>query len=233
MKCLYVLICLSVTVFSYGQGKRFNPHNSYQDITVSGGIYANTNNDLLTDGTVYSVDYANFAYSGIGFRAGVSFVDQLDNNINIFCAPLSFAWRTPLGQQRSVVENIGLGLGGYIQSPSHNVGSAFFSMIPFRLELNAGLTPGTIAGNGFYNQRWSSFLGEYMYGVSVRNRFILSADVGFRATVRVWRLNMMLSPQYHYWLTDNFSRRSTLASLNSEKLSRSYMSFNFGLGYLF
>lgn len=72
-----------------------------------------------------------------------------------------------------------------------------------------------------------------MDGVSVKYRFMLSADAGIRFAVRVWRFNLIVNPQYHLWLTDNFSRRSSLKSLNGQKFSRSYLSVNFGLGFMF
>lgn len=123
---LCLAICLATPMLSYGQAKKFNPANSCNDITVSVGIYNNTKGGLLSQGTIYSGDFSNFTYNGIGFRGGVSYIDALDNNINVVSVPLSFAWRSPARKERTVGEHINYGLNSYFEDPNMSLGGPFF-----------------------------------------------------------------------------------------------------------
>lgn len=213
----------------FAQSRRFDPAKSYNDIGSSGGIYSNTKGSILSDGTVYSVDYGRYTHNGIGCRGGISYIDALDNNINAVQIPLCFAWRTSTPtRKRTLGETAGDLLYGLGQSPTPNYQNAVISLFSFRAEFNAGLTPSYIIGDGYYSEHWDSYNGTYHEGVSVRNRFGLSADVGARLSVRVWRLNVMVTPTYHYWLTNNFTAKSTLPI---SQPSKSYVSFKFGLSY--
>lgn len=211
------------------QSNSFDPSKSYSDIGFHGGIYTNIKGSTLNNGTTYSIDYGRFTYNGIGGRGGLSFINGLDNDICAIQIPLSFAWRTPISTHRKTLsETLGSVMYGIIQHPAPNFQNAFISLFSFRVELNAGFTPSYIIGHGYYNEHWNSSNETYYEGVLVDNHFGLSADISMRLSMRIWRFNAVVTPSYHYWLTNNFTAKSTKPI---SQPSKSYLSFNFGLSF--
>lgn len=227
---VYYLVFVIIFVLHdtcFAQSRRFDPAKSYNNVGFSGGIYSNTDGGVLSEGTVYSLDYGQYDHNGIGCRGGVSYIDALDNNISVVQIPLSFGWRSPI-RKRTVVEVGGEFLYEMGHYPAPNYPNAAASLFPFRLEFNVGVTPSYVIGSGYYEERWNSVSGTFSEGISVRSRLGLTLDAGARFCFRVWRFNILVIPTYHYWLTNNFTAKSTLQILQP---SKSYLSFKFGLSY--
>lgn len=231
-KILFIFTMLFIlSEICFAQSRKLGFAKSYSDIGFSGGIYTNAKGSALSNGTVYSVDYGQYAHNGIGCRGGVNYIDALDNNISAVQIPLSFAWRIPTPtRRRTLIEATDDFLYGLAQPPTPNYQNVVISLFSFRAEFNIGVTPSYIIGNGYYNEQWSSVYGTFSEGVLVRGRFGLSLDAGARFSVRIWRFNIIVNPTYHYWLTNNFTAKSTLPI---SQPSKSYVSFKFGLSYAF
>lgn len=114
-----------------------------------------------------------------------------------------------------------------------DVASALINLTPLRFELNGGITPMIATQRGGVSYGWSSSLGDFTEELSVKNGFALSADIGARLSIRVWRFNLFLEPQYHYLLTDNFKYELKAGrEVVSNDVTRSYMSLLLGLNLI-
>ncbi len=208
----------------------FNPIFSYNEITVMGGAYTNAaSTDGLHGGTSYSVDYGRFSQSGIGFRGGVEYIDELDNDISLLTLPLKFAYRIPI-TKRTMGERA-LDAAEVFLYTRGDLFSSFATLIGLQMELNAGITPGMVLGEG-YEYRNLSGGAEEVYGVSVEHGFATTFDLGMRLGVRIWRFNLLGSLQYHYLLTNNFRQRTPYTN-GYGSIGRGYVSAGFGASFLF
>lgn len=232
MKKQLLLLSLFCLLFQgvYSQKRKFHPADSYSDLSFTTGIYAITGSgDYLGEGTVLSLDYAQFSYNGMGARGGVSYIYELDQDISVLQLPLSFAWRTSLPQKRTPQKKAVDALYGLATPFTPNYQNAVVSLFSFRAEFNGGITPSYVLGDGYYTECWNSYEGTYHEGIHVKNRFGLTADLGVRLSLRVWRFNLLLNPSYHYWLTNNFEAQSTRPI---SQPSRSYFSCKFGVSFM-
>ncbi len=206
-------------------------YRDYKDFSVGMGLYTNTGSEFLKNGTLLNVNYGIFSYRGIGFRGGFNYIYGIDEDLNIFSVPLSFALRTMGRDNRTPVERV-VSSAGTLAYTRGDGFSAFLALFSLKAELNAGLTPGYIAGEPYYGEVWDSYNGSYMEGLSVKNRFMLTADAGFRVSLKIWRFNFMANPQIHYNVTNNFRYRTSLENYDSDKVNDVFFSINCGVGFI-
>ncbi len=238
MKKLFLLaILLCVGVFSFSE-KSFAQQttkevvaSSYQDVSFGVGMYMNTSDEALQRATVYSLDFAQFYHHNIGFRTGLTYIDQLGRDVAMVGVPLHFAWRSGI-DRRTKEEKLGAAAYSFVGSGG-DVTPALMNLIPIRIELRGGITPMFATSMGGITRGWSSSGGDFAEELSVKNNFALSADIAARLSFRVWRINIFFEPQYRYWLTDNFKYQLTNDSgAHSPEISRSYMSLQLGLNFI-
>lgn len=234
MKCLKSILLIAL-FFSFNilmaQKHKFNLNHSFQDVSFNAGIYNNTGNEYLKDGTNLKFDYGVFNTFGCGFRTGVEYIYDLDEDLSCVGVPLRIAWRTGR-DRRKPSERIASAINSYIVNQDPNPAVIILPLLSFRLELDAGLTPGYLFGNPSYGKCYSSLIGEYEEGLIIKNRFSLTGDLGFRIMLRIWRINFMFNPEYHYLLTDNYDFKTTVANRDNP-ISKSFISINLGAGFLF
>lgn len=212
--------------------RKFNPALSMGEIGFTAGMYTNVNRERLGEGTAYSLDYGEFnIFNGLGFRGGLSYIEGLDDGIDVISMPLKFALRSRLPRRMTPVERIQSALISQIGYYRPNPAAAILSQLSMRVEISVGLTPGYISGDGFHSSPYSSSYGNYEDGISVKTRFMLTADAGSRLSIRIWRFNIVFAGYYHYLLTNNYRRDTTLSSFDG-RLSRSYFSLNLGLSFM-
>lgn len=225
-----------------------DPADHSDDIEVSVGIQGAPDTgagiNLRAD-----ISYSHFYKNGIGFRAGLSYMPEnlgIDHNIGI---PVSFAWRLHTEDGRPVGFKDSLDDDPYYESYYNNYdynsmkyddyGSyvmerfaentiSFLLALVSRLEFNAGFTPGYIFGAD--DLRYTG-IGNDKTGMTVRNRFCLTADIGFKTSWRIWRFNMNMNPALHYSLTDNF--RTIRHDGTFSDPHRLQLSIVFGIGFMF
>lgn len=232
MKRFYLLALAALSpLLALAQTTRAIVASSSQDVSFGAGVYMNTRDESLQYGTVYSLDYAQFAYNNIGFRGGVSYIDQIGRDVSMIGVPLHFAWRSRV-DRRTKQQKLESSAYSFIASGG-DVASALLNLTPLRFEVNGGITPMIATDRGGTTRGWSSSCGNFAEELSVKKGFALSADIAARLSVRVWRLNLFFEPQYHYWLTDNFKYQlKTDSGVTSHAATRSYMSLLLGVNFI-
>ena len=228
---LFLLTTTSHLVMA--QGSYPKSFKGYTDVSASIGLYTNTaSNDVLNSGQLYSLNLGLFADNGIGFRGGIDYIDGLDDGIKIYSVPLHFAWRMIGEDTRTTMQRIGTATETYISDRNQTFFGALLTMLSIKAELTAGISPGYIDGNPYYVKTIDSYNGEYWDGLELKNRLYLTADAGLRLSLRIWRIMIYTEHQFHYNITDNFKRKTTLA-YDDRKLIPSYFSITGGLCFIF
>lgn len=234
-----LIIILFMTLLSqhlYAQKSEFDPTTYLNDISYSQGIYDNMqNSDLNIQGLNYRLEYGRFDYNGLGGRVGINYFSDDSGNLNVIGLPLLFAWRTRLTDQREFEQRLNDAIETTINDSYNNRFSlinTLTSMLSWRLELNAGLTPGFSMGDGYRTVTTVNNNQTAFAGMRANNKFYLTADAGLRLTLRVWRFNLAFIPQYHYLITDNFRTINNNPQFNNHKVTKHIISANFGLSFM-
>ncbi len=232
MKRLFLLaVVILCSLTTYAQRTKEIVASSYQDVSFGAGLYMNNQDNSLQHGTIYSLDYAQFGYYNVGFRGGLTYIDQVGRDVSFVGAPIHIAWRSGI-DKRTMQQKLESSAYSFVTGDG-DVTSALLNLTPMRLEVNGGITPMVATQRGGITYGWSSYRGDYAEELSVKNGFALSADIGARLSIRVWRFNLFFEPQYHYWLTDNFKYQiKTENGIESTNLKRSYFSFLLGLNFI-
>ena len=171
------------------------------------------------------VNYGQFHYNGLGFRAGLQWNASVANVDDVFEVPLACAYRT---RPRSTDERIhagaagardnGLQRGAYGGNGDVGTGMvAGFLLNLFRdMEFSVGVTPGYIAGSA----------GSL---VEKKGPFSLNLDAGWCLNYNLWHFDLKFMPAIHYNLTGNYVNNyvSNAAPL------RWFFTLNGGLAYRF
>lgn len=232
MKKIFPLaIAILCSMTSFAQTSKQIIASSYQDVSFGAGMYMNTYDPSLQYGSVYTLDYAQFSDYNIGFRGGVSYIDQVGHDVSMIGTPLRFAWRSGV-DRRTTMQKFESSAYSFVASGG-DVTSALINLTTLRFELNGGITPMIATNRGGVTYGWSSSLGNFAEVLSVKSAFALSADIGARLSIRVWRFNLFFEPQYHYWLTDNFKYQlKTDNGVVPHDVTRSYMSLLLGVNFV-
>ena len=170
------------------------------------------------------VNYGQFHYNGLGFRAGLRWNAGVANVDDVFEIPLAFAFRT---HPRTSGERVLAGAAGAMETGlqrdvygNGDVGSgmvAGFLLNLFRdMEFSVGVTPGYIAGSA----------GSL---VEKKGPFSLNLDAGWCLNYNIWRFDIKFMPAIHYNLTGNYVNNYVS---NGTPL-RWFFTLNGGLAYRF
>lgn len=232
MRRLFLSVIVILSSFtSFAQTTKQIVASSFQDVSFGAGMYMSTHDQSLQYGTVYTLDYAQFGYYNVGFRGGVSYIDQVGRDVSMIGVPLRLAWRSGI-DRRTMQEKFEASAYSFIAGGG-DFGSALLNLTPLRFEVNGGITPMIATDLGGTTYGWSSYRGDYAEELSVKRDFALSADIGARLSIRVWRINLFFEPQYHYWLTNNFKYQiKTDDEVISPNIGRSYMSLLLGVNFI-
>lgn len=208
-----------------------------QHRAVNAGIYTGygvysilKSDDFLNQGSIYALSFSHYSFRNLGLKTGISYIKDLEEDIDILFVPVNMSWRTRK-DRRNLSQRVGHAMDSYIEDDNTILGS-ILTMLPLQFEISAGVSPGYIFGTDYECNVWSSIHGDYVDRIIIKNRFCLTADFGIGIYLNIWKLTAMIRPEYHYMITDNFERRATLKSLN-KPISRSYISFNAGIGFAF
>lgn len=239
IKIYKLIIIFYLTLLSqhlYAQESEFDPTTYLDDISYSQGVYDNMqNSNFKIQGVNYRLEYGRFDYTGLGGRVGIKYLSDDSDNLNVIGIPLQFAWRTKLTDQKKFGQRLNDAIETTINDSYNNrfnLINTIASILSWRLELNAGLTPGFSIGDGYRTEIKVNKNQTAFAGMRINNKFYLTADAGLRFTVRVWRFNLAFIPQYHYLITDNFRTISNNPQLNNRKVTKHIISANFGLSFM-
>ena len=194
MKKIQLILALAASLIA------FNGWAQTRDIALMVGFNTPLHNgpgpgsDLML-----GVNYGQFHYNGLGFRAGLQWNASVANVDDVFEVPLAFAFRT---RSRSTEERVLAGAAGAMDtglqrraSGNRDVGTgmvAGFLLNLFRdMEFSVGVTPGYIAGSG----------GSL---VEQKGPFSLNLDAGWCLNYNLWRFDLKFMPAIHYNLTGNY-----------------------------
>ena len=195
MKKIQLILALAASLIA------FNGWAQTRDIALMVGLL----NTPLHEGPVpggdlmLGVNYGQFHYNGLGFRAGLQWNAGVANVNDVFEIPLALAYRT---RPRSTDERIHAGAAGAMDtglqrgaSGNGDVGTGMvggFLLNLFRdMEFSVGVTPGYIAGTG----------GAL---VEQKGPFSLNLDAGWCLNYNIWRFDLKFMPAIHYNLTGNY-----------------------------
>lgn len=239
MKTYKLIIVFYMTLLSqhlFAQESEFDPTTYLNDICFSQGIYDNIqNSDFKIQGVNYGLEYGRFDYNGLGGRVGIKYLSDDNGNLNVIGLPLQFAWRTKLTDHRKFGQRLNDVIETAVNDSYNNrfnLFNALASMLSWRLELNAGLTPGFATGDDYKTAITDNSHQTTFVGMRINHKFYLTADAGLRFTIRVWRFNLAFIPQYHYLITDNFRSISNKPQLNNRKVTKHILSANFGISFM-
>lgn len=200
----------------------FNGWAQTRDVALMVGL-----NAPLHDGPgpgsdlMLGVNYGQFHYNGLGFRAGLRWNAGVANVDDVFEIPLAFAFRThPWTSGERVLAGAagametGLQRGGYGNGDVGTGMVAGFLLNLFRdMEFSVGVTPGYIAGSL----------------VEKKSPFSLNLDAGWCLNYNLWRFDIKFMPAIHYNLTGNYVNNYVS---NGTPL-RWFFTLNGGLAYRF
>lgn len=246
-KSLIIVGCLLVSTpgLLCAQNKKFNRSDSYEEITLGGGVMVPIKGMADASGMAFA-DYAAFGPGGLGFHGGVRY-SASNNDISTHLElPLKVAWRSNIRQPRrddffeALVPETYMtytptrGIGYRTESFGSSLLSALMCIVPQRIEFNAGIAPGYIFGGDVQHEStiygMNGLTETRQYTVHKKFGFSTSVEAGMKLTYYIWRFELSLNPAVHYSLTDNFDIRSTTVS---GKPSRLFFSFSGGLGFMF
>ncbi len=191
----------------------------------------NTFQNSLIHTSIYSLDYAQFRYNNVGLRGGLSYIEDLFSDVSMIGLPINFAWRSGI-DKRTRKQRIVASAYSFIASCG-DIASALINLTPLRFEFNCGLTPMIATNKGVSCTNHYSTYNNYTEELSLKKTFALSADLGGRLSIRVWRISLFFQPQYRYWLTDNLNYGfKTEKGYEPEDISRSYLSLLLGINFI-
>ncbi len=225
-KIIVTTLMLIFTISISAQTRRkSDPALCYREIGFTAGIHMNNTASDLSNGTQYNLDYSYYGFDNVGYRLGVSFIEEVGRDISVASVPLKAIYRLPLVSS-SIEERAYYAAKGFAHSQSPS--TIVTALLEFDFEIFAGFSPGYVIGDGmppmYDSPTTSSSYDGGGYGVA--RSFYTSADAGVRVSLRIWRVRLITDVQYSYLLTNNFS--------NSSKLpSRSYLGVRFGASYMF
>lgn len=174
----------------------------FRDISFDFGIYpsltsSHTNPDLF--GQILSIKTSHYPTKHIGYRFGVTKVNDLDGSSSLYSVPLYLSLRTRTVRGLSISQN------------TENFGDLMFQLFmcifPQNVEYNMGINLGIVTpDNGQGYILWDD--QEFKYDFKINNRFYATADAGFRLNYKIWRLGLVFSPTVSYLLTKNWEFKS-------------------------
>ena len=221
-----------------------------KDISLLAGVnvpmYKGTGTDAML-----GVSYGQFFGNGLGFRTGVQWTQTVAEIDNSFGVPIAFAYRTP---SRTAKERLRSGAAGArdaveywgpygnAEDTSRGLLAGFLMNLISDVEFYAGVTPGYVAGSSTTASReaWGpnwEFRREVW--MEKKTPLSLSLDAGMCINYSIWRFDIKLMPAFHYNLTDNYVRHSTLydtmAGSQKEDVTplRWFFTLNGGLAFRF
>lgn len=258
MKKYLILAVLAIVPAITVSAQYFNPDSFRNDFEASVGFQSDFRSGE-GPGARIDVSYARFYRHRIGFRVGACY---MPDNVGISHSagiPVAFAWRTRIwGYEDQYVEASKTAIGSSIEDFAEDIGRydyyydddsfgrdiaegattgflTFLANLVSRFELYCGLTPGYIFGDDStqivpYPSGRDRY---YETGIVTPHDFYLSADLGARIVIRIWRLSFNISPAAHYYITDNFREYNSAMKTKLSDPIRWQMSLNFGISCMF
>ncbi len=156
---------------------------------------------------------------------------EMEGVKDFLAVPLRFAWRSAYGSFRDAPQNAAYAVASGYDRVSW--GDVLLAILPKRVELNAGITPGYLWGDHASSPAHVNETDEYADSYAVRRNFTCSLDVSLRLTYRIWRFGFSIVPTYSYYLTDNFRRYSSRSDLNGMHPSASFLGVAGELSFCF
>lgn len=218
---LFLACAISLTGFAQSEYQKFNIANSKHDVSLSVGPYMSFHHEDLNNGINLNVDYGHFfgKKHNVGIRTGLNYINRLENGIYLLGIPVASVWKMPLDR------------GAVIKYEGNNDKKRYHR---FMLETNLGVTPSLIMGHGYESKGFDSAVGfPCTKSMDVTKRFCLTGDVGCKVSMRFGKYSIFVQPQYHYRLTNNYSKYIGYSYSNSVSETyiptRSYFSANLGV----
>lgn len=227
------------SLFSDENKPKFLHYKSITDLSLSvGPSFFIGKYDYFKEGINVAFDYGTFNRRGLGFRYGASFSQYYNQEVNLFMLPVKFGWRTPVSAYYNVDERVDSYYDTYYYSDDYAWESfkngGFFSLLAnllfYRVEFNVGLTPGYVYDYAAERGKLSGGKTYYESGVYINNKLFLTADVGFRYSMRIWRILPFFQVTYSYLLTKPFKHVNNKGVTNG--VNNGFVNVNFGLTFL-
>ena len=191
-----------------------------KDISFSAGVNVPMYKGVESD-AVLSLNYGQFYWNGLGFRAGLQWSPSVSDVDNAFGVPVAFAYRT---KARITKERIYSGAVGAADAMENNIlygngyGTAgslaggFLMNLFSDMEYFVGITPGYIAGQSS-SKHESAWGASYQYWENTwtekKNAFSLTLDAGMALNYSIWRFDLKLTPAFHYNLINSLAYQSS------------------------
>ena len=237
----FAVFCLSVLPLRAQVQAGYDlPENS---IRVEYGI-------LTPMGTISNTNYKftllsfTHRFSGNrGFRTGVQYGPENTGVRTYVGMPLAFLYRVQTSSYEGLFDDNVRYDETWSDSKTReeraNAFSNFLLLIFQRAEAFAGVTPGYLFGSAtgataVHGMATSDGKSQLVTtSILLNDRFTLSADAGVTLSIPIWRLNLYVTPAFHYLFTDNFREYRQSATVTETKPIRWQASLSGGISFLF
>ncbi len=236
-----IILAIFVTIPLCAQ-KPLENDEIFATVGVHTPMYKNMESDV-----VVGLHYGHYYPNGVGFRTGFQYIPTVVDIDNSFSIPLAVTFRTG---SRTTSAKLNSAANGIARTQVYDEGDALkYGLVTFlmnlfdRIEFNAGLTPGYVAGKSreIYPSYHYSGLGYWeKIWTEKPSSFSLSADAGFDISFRIWRFDLKLMPAFHHNITNNYRYHIQEGIRGSDEVIRTtvkpikwFFTFNGGLAFRF
>lgn len=198
----------------------------FHDISIGYGLFASLNSDAHQNlvGNKLSLQTAYFYTSHLGFRSGISFINDLEPTNKFYELPIQFVYRTPVDKSFFI--------GGTVNSIGDLIFKILIGFLPRQTDFHIGINLGYIEPDN--NLGLSSINGGpfVQRGFVTEQRFVATLDAGLRLQYKIKRFGIVGAPYVSYLLTQNFKYYSD-TGYDLGYRPKWFMNISVGLSYQF
>lgn len=217
-----ILLFFSVSSIAQQNEEKFFFH----DISFEYGLFASLNSSRYENlvGWKYSLQTSYYFFNDMGFRTGVSLVNDLEGTNKFYSVPIQFVYRTSIDKSFMI--------GGSVDSFEELLFKIFLGLIPRQADYHCGINVGYIEPDN--NLGLSSINGgEWVQeGYQTEQRFLTTLDLGLRLQYKIKRVGIIVAPSVNYVLSKNFKYYSE-TGYNNGYTPQWFLSMTMGLSYQF
>ena len=199
-----ILFCFSLSISAQHFDNDNDNFRFFYDIGIERGEMFSLNSLNISSGAIFSITGSWFYTPTFGFRSGLSYISGLTGSDSYWRVPILFAIRsrTITGDFFDMLSSSRpLSWGETLRT---SILAGIFSLLPTRLELNAGTSLGILSPHSsnvyfhFPNGDWSR-----IQTVDVSRRFASTLDINGRLGFQFWRICVNGNLGISYLLTRN------------------------------
>ena len=223
MKNFIIGFLLFVTFSSFAQQ---DEELFFHDISFNHGLFASLNSGRYENllGWKYSLQTSYYLFNDMGFRTGVSLVNDLEGTSKFYSVPIQLVYRTPIDKSFMI--------GGRVESIEELLFKIILGLIPRQADYHCGINIGYIEPDnslGLSSVNGGSWTQQ---GYQTEQRFLATLDIGLRLQYKIKRIGIIVAPAVSYVLSENFKYYSE-TGYNNGYTPQWFLTMTMGLAYQF